>query len=174
MIYAFSTMGTVATLTPPRCANDVEGVFERYPASLKAFAMEEAGILLGADEPWVLNVGGDVLATDLDAPVYIPDPFNRSRLVAAIQLDGDRRAVATARSSEAGGSPHSDFIQVTVVANDIVTANLEASAILAGGRHTSDWCRSNLDIDFVAVDQFGELTVTPALEVAVAREVAAA
>ena len=50
---------------------------------------------------------------------------------------------------------------MSVLAADIVTADVLATAIVAGGRDTLDRSTVSYDIDVLAVDAAGALTATP-------------
>lgn len=141
---------------------------------VKALAMQKASDRLRGFGllHWCLNVGGDVVShgseTDGSAwTVGIVDPFDRSSLLCAINLTGDRAAVATSGSAERGAhiwSPHrvrGDFSQVTVVAADIETADVLATAIVAGGTATLNSVTHNYSVDVLTVDAWGALTATP-------------
>lgn len=154
---------------------------------VKAQAMEEAGNLL--DElgvaNWLLNVGGDVLArgrertenstqenpSPRDWTVGIIDPTDRSSLLMSVPLQEAQRAVATSGIGERGEhiwrrDPHSnqrEFIQVTVAAADIVTADALATAILAGGIPALNDATDRFDIDAVTCARDGSLRFSPRL-----------
>lgn len=115
---------------------DLDGV-------VKALALADAGDALDAAgiDDWCLNVGGDVLVRgrDGDRPwtAGVVDPDDRDRLLTAIPLDGSRRAIATSGRSERGDHiwtrhASADVRQATVVADDIVTADVLATALVAG------------------------------------------
>lgn len=146
---------------------------------VKAQAMRDSGHYLRTTDmaSWCLNVGGDVLVdgTDHGVPwsVGISDPHDRTRLLLALQLSGDKRAVATSGIAERGDhiwkggtSAAPDFSQVSVVADDIVTADVLATAIMAGGQTTLDEVTSAWQVDVVTVSPTGELLVTPGLRAA--------
>jgi thiamine biosynthesis lipoprotein len=150
----------------PDGAIDLNGI-------VKAWAMTEAGRTLG-DGDWCLNVGGDVLVGgrdpfDRDWVVGIVDPSDRAGLLTALPLVGRRRAAATSGSAERGdhiwtrGRESAEFVQVTVVADDIVTADVLATAIVSGGVATLDDVTRRFDIDVLAVGRTGELRATPGM-----------
>ncbi|HEU4757828.1 MAG TPA: FAD:protein FMN transferase [Agromyces sp.] len=139
---------------------------------VKALAVEEAGEALArAGFPrWAIDAGGDVLARgDGPWPIGIVDPADRTALLARIDLDGTRRrAVATSGSVERGdhiwtapGAGSSPFVQVSVAAADLVTADVLATAIVAGGRAALDDLTGRHDIDVLAVTRDGGLLATP-------------
>ena len=143
---------------------------------VKAQAIRDAGRVLAATsaERWSLNVGGDVLVDESASTeswtIGIVDPLDRRRLLTALDLGGHRRAAATSGTSERGDHiwhalfrDRPDFVQVTVIADDIVTADVLATAIIAGGRRTLDTLSDIWDIDVLAVCPSGELLATPRL-----------
>ncbi len=147
---------------------------------VKAEAIEAAGVILnGAGcTDWSINIGGDILVRSLRedaAPIGIVDPQDRRSLLCSVVLHGSRRALATSGSAERGdhvwlGSSlePAEFVQVTVVADDIVTADVLATAIVAGGHTTLDQATEEWDIDVLAVDRSGALVATPGLRSALA------
>jgi len=165
---------TGGAFTPhrPDGALDLNGI-------VKAWAMAEAGRALG-DGDWCLNVGGDVLVsgqTETGAPwvVGIVDPGDRAKLLTAVPIMGARRAAATSGSAERGdhiwtrGRDGAEFAQVTVVADDIVTADVLATAIVSGGALSLDDLTGRFDVDVLTVDRNGELRATPGMRELVAK-----
>lgn len=144
---------------------------------VKAAAMAAAGAVLDAagESRWLLNVGGDLLGRGDDAgrpwSIGITDPVDRSALLCTLPLDAERRAVATSGTAERGehvwrlrdpGAPGSTpFRQVTVRATDIITADVLATAILAGGREQLDEASARYAIDVLTVAADGALLATP-------------
>jgi thiamine biosynthesis lipoprotein len=141
---------------------------------VKALAVRDGGDVLDAcgASAWMIGCGGDIL-TRSPGPgphIGIADPAARGRLLTAIELDPPHRAVATSGVSERGDhvwGPREDFDQVTVLAGDIVSADVLATAILAGGRQTCDQVTSALPVDVLAVRRDGELIGTPGIRLAV-------
>ncbi len=146
---------------------------------IKGHAIREAGVSLLAlgRTDWCLNAGGDVLAagspvpgTDEPWPAGIVDPADRATLIAGYPLagGGDRRkALATSGSAERGDHIWSstasapEFVQVSVAAADIVTADVLATAIIAGGMPMLDRAAAGWDVDVLAIRANGELLGTP-------------
>lgn len=166
--------GGAFTPNRPDGTIDLDGI-------VKARAIAAAGELLDAAGAgtWTLAVGGDVLvapgATGRAATVGIADPADRTRLLTAMRLLGPRRAVATSGSAERGdhiwladgrGAP--DFVQVTVVADDIETADVLATAFVSGGAAALDELCERFDVDVLTVAADGELRATPGLRAALA------
>jgi thiamine biosynthesis lipoprotein len=140
---------------------------------------------------WCLNAGGDVLVSGSPLPVStspgssgpgsagrvtdepwqagIVDPADRRTLVAAYPLGAGRMhaALATSGSAERGdhiwGQPGAAeaFVQVSVAAADIVTADVLATAIVAGGAPMLDRAADGWDIAALAITQDGQLLATP-------------
>ncbi|MDP5225972.1 MULTISPECIES: FAD:protein FMN transferase [Arthrobacter] len=141
---------------------------------VKAEAIEGAGNILKQTglHDWLLNAGGDVLVGghNYGAPwkVGIVDPEDRSKVLAGIELLPGQRALATSGVSERGShiwsaSGRTPFSQVSVLAPDIVTADVLATAIMAGGHRTLEAACSRWDIDALCVTVTGELLTTPRL-----------
>ncbi|NQX17952.1 FAD:protein FMN transferase [Rathayibacter sp. VKM Ac-2857] len=165
-----------------------DGVLD-LAGTVKARAIAAAGRLLerGDGSPWLLTVGGDVLgsrAAAVDAAsaahadpvrIGIVDPDDRRSLLCAVPLTGDRRAVATSGTAERGEHvwrrPHDPdgvrFRQVTVLAADILTADVLATAVLAGGEPTLDRVLARWDVDVLACGTGGDLLVSDRLRAAI-------
>ncbi|TFB73788.1 FAD:protein FMN transferase [Cryobacterium glaciale] len=102
--------------------------------------------------------------------VAIVDPADRGEVIASVPLRQPLRAVATSGSAERGehiwtasnGEP-SPFRQVSVFAADIVTADVLATAIVAGGETTLNELTERFAIDVLAVLRDGQLLATPGL-----------
>lgn len=170
--------GGAFTPNRPDGTIDLDGI-------VKAGAIAAAGRVLDAvGAPWTLAVGGDVLVSDVlvsagaPAPVSrvgIADPADRSTLLTAVQLTGSRRAVATSGSAERGDHIWSrdrgeaaEFWQATVVADDIVTADVLATAVISGGSSALDEICERWDVDVLTVGRDGALRATPGLRAALA------
>ncbi|MEQ1736511.1 MAG: FAD:protein FMN transferase [Rhodoglobus sp.] len=143
---------------------------------VKAKAMQAAGEALQAGGwlGWSLNVGGDVLVADAHSQsVGIVDPVDRTALLCVVTLRETRRAMATSGSAErgdhiwlAGTTERAQFAQVTVVADDIITADVLATAIVSGGAPTLNDLTDRWDIDVLAVDRNGAILATPGIRTA--------
>ncbi|MGV8886123.1 MAG: FAD:protein FMN transferase [Microbacteriaceae bacterium] len=139
---------------------------------VKAEAIESAGAyLLAAECPsWAINIGGDILVSRPHEVVGIADPAAGSTLLCSLTLAGSRRAVATSGSAQrgdhiwlGGALRPAEFTQVSVVADDIVTADILATAIVAGGPTALDELTERWDVDVLTVDRGGDLRATPGL-----------
>ena len=149
---------------------------------VKAEAVEAAGAALTAAgcHHWSINAGGDILVADAGhdgAPhlIALADPADASATLCAITLAGPRRAVATSGSAQrgdhiwrGGSRTPAAFVQVSVVADDIVTADVLATAIVASGRDTLDAVCDRWDVDVFTVDRDGAMLATPGLRAALA------
>ena len=141
---------------------------------VKALAVRDAGEVLDAAGigAWSIGCGGDVLVRhgrEGRASIGVADPAERGRLLTAVEMVAPRRAIATSGVSERGehvwGS-RADFDQVTVLADDIVTADVLATAILAGGQETCDETAATVDCDVLAVRRDGEVIGTSGVRLA--------
>jgi thiamine biosynthesis lipoprotein len=174
-----SRTGGAFTPNRPDGVVDLNGV-------VKARALAEAADLLDrACAWWSLDVGGDLAVSAADAHgeawvAGVVDPVDRGALLCAIRILAPRRAVATSGSAERGdhiwwdgATPELEFVQATVVADDIVTADVLATAIIAGGRATLDELTERFAIDVLTVDRAGGLAATPGFRAALAVSVRA-
>ena len=163
--------GGAFTPTRPDGLLDLNGV-------VKALAMRDAGAVLESSgcRDWTLSVGGDLLASGA-GPAGIPwstgiaDPHDRATLLCAVDLCGSRRAIATSGSAERGdhiwlAGSAATYVQVTVVADDIVTADVLATAIVAGGEPVLREACDRWSIDVLTVDAAGALSATPGFRAA--------
>ncbi|MEV1128695.1 FAD:protein FMN transferase [Agromyces sp. NPDC049794] len=122
---------------------------------VKAEAIAAAGDVLrqAGFDAFTVNAGGDVLTAGAPERGFwttgVVDPADRSQLLTTVRSDDDLPAVATSGTSERGehiwstpvhaeASLRDTIAQATVLAGDIVTADVLATAIVAGGRATLD------------------------------------
>lgn len=126
----------------------------------------------------LFSIGGDggalgAMSPDRAWSAGVLDPDDRGRLLCAIPLASDHAAIATSGTAERGehvwrrSAP--EFRQVTVIAPDIVTADVLATAVLSGGRAMLDEATAGWDVDVLTVDDDGALEVTPRLRKVIAR-----
>jgi thiamine biosynthesis lipoprotein len=137
---------------------------------VKALAIASAGERLdsaGAHE-WGINVGGDVMVDPADRPwnIGIVDPADRGEFLTSVTLSGSRRACATSGNAERGDhiwtvGSSADFAQATVMADDILTADVLATAIISGGAAMLDEACARWSIDVITVDHDGGIRMTP-------------
>lgn len=165
--------GGAFTPTRPDGLLDLNGV-------VKALAMRDAGAVLddAGCRDWTLVVGGDMLASGMGQGgtpwvTGIIDPADRTALLCAVELRRPRRAMATSGNAERGdhiwtAGMAAAYVQVTVIADDILTADVLATAIIAGGEHMLREACESWDVDVLTVDAAGELTATPGLRAALA------
>ncbi|GLI28039.1 FAD:protein FMN transferase [Agromyces rhizosphaerae] len=135
---------------------DLDGV-------VKALAIEQAGDVLddAGVADWCVDAGGDALVRGHGPGggpwvAGIVDPGDRARVATTAVLDGARRAIATSGTAERGAHVWSTpgrrpLVQSSVVAPDIVTADVLATAVLAGGRAMLDLVQRDWDVDVFAV-----------------------
>lgn len=166
---------TEGAFTPSR----PDGVLD-LSGLIKGHAISAAGnslLALGLRD-WCINAGGDVLVNGSPTPggeeswrAGIVDPADRRTLISGHPLGGSRTmtALATSGSSERGGhiwaagtgAGAAEFRQVSVAAADIVTADVLATAIVAGGMQMLDRATEQWDVAVLAVRRDGELLATP-------------
>lgn len=144
----------------PDGTEDLSGIVKALGIQAAADVLAGAGV-----RDWCLNAGGDVLTSGIgeeDAPwvVGIVDPGDRAALLSAFVTGGTQPAVATSGYAERGDhvwrpTPTVEFVQVTVCAADIVTADVLATAILAGGPGTLEAMQRLYPIGVLAVTASG-------------------
>jgi hypothetical protein len=107
--------------------------------------------------------------------VGVVDPADRTALLCAVEVDGSRHAVATSGSAERGDHiltvmaiDHS-YLQATVVADDIETADVLATEIIAGGPTALSSVVERWSVDVLTVARDGSLAATPGFTTALAR-----
>ncbi len=171
---------TEGTFTPhrPDGVIDLNGI-------VKALAIRRAGAVfesVGVSN-WSINAGGDLLygQDSLPSTIGIVDPNDRSRLLCSVSLLSPHRAVATSGSAERGdhiwkslSMSDDEFSQVSVFADDIVTADVLATAIVAGGPETLRLVTERWPVDVIAIDQDDTILMTPAIRTHLASGVALA
>lgn len=161
-----ATRGSFRTRSP-------DGVLD-LSGLVKAEALEAAGNRLLSERvgDWLLNAGGDVLVSGRNGSipwaVGIVDPLDKAALITSVQLEGQWRALATSGIAERGEhiwgpSEQADFLQVSVLGEDIVTADVLATAIMAGGRQALEASASRWDIDALCVTRDDQMLITPRL-----------
>ncbi|SDX28350.1 thiamine biosynthesis lipoprotein [Arthrobacter sp. yr096] len=182
LAYASETMQELyAEASEWRLATDGAFTAERPDGTLdlsgivKAHAAREAALSLSALglRNWCLNAGGDVLVSGSPGAAAhepwlagIVDPLDRQALLGAFPLQS-MSALATSGSAERGehiwavGGTRPEFAQVSVAAGDIVTADVLATAIVAGGTRTLDQAVEKWNADVLAVRRDGTLLATP-------------
>lgn len=163
---------TDGVFTPHRADGviDLSGVVKALAIAESDAALRTAGL-----HDWTVNAGGDILVCGGLNPgsewtVSIVNPRDRLDALVTVPLRSPMRAVATSGSAERGEhiwtpAPGglSPFWQVSVFAADIVTADVLATAIVAGGEATLNRCTERFSIDVFAVLRDGQLLATPGL-----------
>ena len=127
----------------PEGSYDPSGLVKSWAARNAAQYLEANGV-----REFTLNAGGDIhLSHDLASPLLNRVGLSNLRSVAdaaagsnmVLDLSGTQfRAVATSGRSERGehiwrAQERSDYIQATVVAKDLVLADIWATALISGG-----------------------------------------
>lgn len=140
---------------------------------VKARGIQAAGNVLvqAGHADWCLNAGGDVLVAGVQETgepwvVGIVDPDDRTQLWTQFATRPGRLAVATSGIQERGEhvwrmAADDTFTQVTVAAADIETADVLATAILAGGVTTLQLAQGKYDIDVLACAHDGRVWASP-------------
>ena len=177
---------TEGAFTPerPDGALDLSGIVKGHAIREAGMSLLALGMA-----NWCLNAGGDVLVsgspnpgTDVPWRAGIVDPADRRTLLAGFPLGGaalgspplgektadggTRAALATSGSAERGDHIWSvtagaaEFRQVSVAAADVVTADVLATAIVAGGVPMLNRATAMWDIEALAVRANGELLAT--------------
>lgn len=144
---------------------DLSGVVKAIAIQRAADELETAG-----QRDWILNAGGDVLRSPAAADILpwtvgIVDPARRTDLLTSFALTGTRRACATSGSAERGdhiwrAAAVAEFDQVTVLADDILTADVLATAIVAGGNEALELACRTWSIDVLAIEPSGALRMS--------------
>lgn len=142
---------------------------------VKALAIAAAGDVLDAAgaASWCLNAGGDVLTSGAQPDgrpwvIGIVDPDDRTALLSQYAAPTSGLcAVATSGTAERGEhvwrvGADATFHQVSVVASDIVTADVLATAILAGGPDALRRAEDRWPVEVLACATDGRCWATPA------------
>lgn len=144
---------------------------------VKAMAIQRAGDLLdeAGSTYWSVNAGGDALTRTAPGRrpwvVGVVDPFDRNRLLTQLRATDAHPAVTTSGIAERGEhiwriGAGDTFCQVTVAGPDIMTADVLATAILAGGRPTLELATRRWPVEVIAVTHDGGLYATPVFRAA--------
>jgi thiamine biosynthesis lipoprotein len=154
-----------------------DGVID-LSGTIKAKAMDAAARVLesSGEADWMLVAGGDILTRGtlggLPWRAGVVDPDDRGALLCAVELAGRRTALATSGTAERGehiwrtGDSRTPqrYRQVTVLADDVVTADVLATALVAGGPERCPDLLEGFDIEVLTVDDAGHLAATPGLQ----------
>ncbi|WP_448811863.1 FAD:protein FMN transferase [Agromyces bauzanensis] len=128
---------------------DLSGIVKAEAIAAAGDVLRSAGITA-----FTVNAGGDIITAGAPGSgswaTGIVDPADRSRLLTTAFSDAALPALATSGTSERGehiwtraggddeGGEGGGIVQATVLAADIVMADVLATAIVAGGRATLD------------------------------------
>lgn len=163
--------------------NATEGAFTPHapgdPVDLrglvKGWAIAHAGqAMMDLELPhWSVTAGGDVLCSGSPFPAEptgadpyygrhwragITDPFDAAALMADVPLAGTPGfTAALATSSGHGHGRTNAYLQVSVLAEDIVTADVLSKAVLAGGTPTLDSAVREFGVAVLVCGHDGEL-----------------
>ena len=151
--------------------------------TIKAVAIAQAADALRAHSytNFSVNAGGDVLVSGHESLVAqagwatgIVNPEDRASLLTAVVLSDAHsdslRAIATSGNAERGEHiwrrPDSDlqFVQASVMAPDIVMADVLATTIIAGGMAAFEHASTNFPVAVFAIDESGEFYANPLFE----------
>ena len=159
-----------------------DGVID-LSGTIKAVAIDAASQMLhGAGfVNFSVNVGGDLITAgnqgsdELGWITGIVDPADRGTVMAAVRLTDEFPAMATSGSVERGEhiwlrpETTKEFIQATVIAQDIITADVLATAIIAGGHTALDQITQNFAVAVMTVAPDGTLQANARFQELVAR-----
>jgi thiamine biosynthesis lipoprotein len=151
------------TFTPhrPDGVLDLSGTIKALGIQRAADELTAAGFIT-----FLINAGGDILSSGAPTDgwrVGVADPENGDNLVAAVELSEAFCAMASSGTAERGEHiwrrPDTDtsFRQATVVAADIMTADVLATTIIAGGQEALDQATTNFDVAVLVVKADGSL-----------------
>jgi thiamine biosynthesis lipoprotein len=151
------------TFTPHR----PDGVLD-LSGTIKAVGIQAAGDALSGAEfsTFMINAGGDLLCSGHPTDgwrVGVADPEKKEALITVVELGGSYAAMATSGTAERGEHiwrrPDTDnsFRQVSVIAAEIMTADVLATTIVAGGQVSLDHATSNFGIAVLVVKSDGSL-----------------
>lgn len=155
-----------------------DGVID-LSGTIKAVAIAEAADALRAHsyENFSVNAGGDVAVTgdeDLVAragwTTGIVDPSDRSSMLTAVVLDAELPHIATSGNAERGEHiwrrPESEltFVQASVLAPDMVMADVLATTVIAGGIAAFEHASQNYPVAVFAIDTNNEFYANPLFE----------
>ncbi len=159
-----------------------DGVID-LSGTIKAVAIDAAAALLrdAGFENFSVNVGGDLTTSGDQSDdesgwiTGIVEPEDRGTILAAVRLTSEFPAMATSGSAERGEhiwlrpETTKDFVQATVIAQDIITADVLATAIIAGGQATLDQITQNFAVAVMTVAPDGALQANARFQELVAR-----
>jgi thiamine biosynthesis lipoprotein len=145
-----------------------DGVLD-LSGTIKADALRAAGAALRAagGEVFSVNAGGDLLTAGVpEAGAWITGiahPLEAGGVLSVVSLTPGLSCLATSGIAERGEhiwrrpETNGSFIQATVCAEDIITADVLATAIIAGGTETLSLVTSRDDVAVLVVRADGSL-----------------
>lgn len=151
--------------------------------TIKAVAIEAAAQILtrAGFQNFSVNIGGDLTTSGNQSTeeagwiTGIVDPADRAVILAAVRLSTEFPAMATSSSAERGEhiwlrpETTKEFVQATVIAADIVTADVLATAIISGGQSSLDQITQNCAVAVLTVAPDGALQANARFQELVAR-----
>jgi len=161
----------------PQHTFDPSGLVKTWAAREAARVLEQAGV-----SDFALNAGGDVWLADglipgvgwriaISKPITIASP--EAGVLTVFDLGGTRmRAVATSGSAERGNhiwnpknpdAVQNELVQVTVIADDLVRADVWATAAFAEGPRAVERLNREADLEALFVFADGQLAGTDGL-----------
>ncbi|MFM6973679.1 MAG: FAD:protein FMN transferase [Agromyces sp.] len=161
--WSLATGGLFAPERPDRSL-DLNGVVKAMAIAACVQLLRESGSDSGH-----VGIGGDGEAWGSNGRMPwvagIVDPFDRHQLIGSVELTAARPALATSGSAERGNhiwAPpgRTPFRQVSVLGPDIVTADVLATAIVAGGSPFLEEAAARWPIEVLAVADDGSMLAT--------------
>ncbi len=141
---------------------------------VKGWAIQKAAALLEAHgyHDYMIDAGGDIASSGVNARgeswnVGIRNPFNREEIVKVVVPHG--KGVATSGTAVRGAhiyNPHDpssalkEVVSITVIAPDILTADIYATAAFAMGTEGISFLERTREIEAYAIDAHGIATMT--------------
>jgi len=164
--------GGVFRIRKPDGTLDLDGVVKGWAAARAAEALRRHGM-----RRFCLNAGGDVVVGDAPdaAPAWnvgVREPSDPDAILAV--LAAENAAVATSGAYERGahivdgrtGAPATGLLSATVVADDLTTADILATAVFALGRPGVDWAIGHGATGVLALTDSGQLLVSGTIDFA--------
>lgn len=178
------TDGWFSAFTPEHTF-DPSGLVKTWAARRAAESLIEADIT-----DFTMNAGGDVFISDqatgeLDWRIGLSKPVSiasaEAGALAVLNLKGTEfRAVATSGSAERGAhiwnpkspahSPAGEFLQVSVIARDLVEADIWATAAFAEGLASMARIDREPNLEALAILPDGQIAATPGLAALIAKD----
>ena len=141
---------------------DLSGTIKADALRAADAALREAGV-----EVFSVNAGGDLVTAGVpEAGAWITgiaNPLEAGDVLSVVSMTSTFSCMATSGTAERGEHiwrrPETDasFVQATVCAGDIMTADVLATAIIAGGAETLDYVTSRGDVAVLVVRADGSL-----------------